>query len=60
MYHRPVVIPLFSSTLDNYALPICLDILSFNQLMDKVRRNDRVKGYLLKLSCYIFLKIIAL
>lgn len=36
-YHS-VVLPSFS--LDSYALPIYLDILSsFNQIMDKVRRN---------------------
>ena len=35
--HRPVVLP--SASLDSYALSICLDILSFNQLTYKVRRN---------------------
>ena len=35
--HCSVVIS--SLSLDSYALPICLDILPFNQLTDKVRRN---------------------
>ena len=42
VYHRSVV--LLSSSLDNYALPICLNIFfSFNQLTDKVRRNHYSK-----------------
>ena len=39
VYHRSVVLPF--SSLGSYELPICLDILSFNQLTDKVRRNMR-------------------
>ena len=38
MCHRSVV--LLSSSLYSYVLPICLDILSFNQLTDEVRRNS--------------------
>ena len=37
MYHCSVI--LASSLLDSYALPISRDILSFNQLTDKVRSN---------------------
>ena len=42
VYHGSVV--LLPSSLDNYALSICLNIFfSFNQLMNKARRNHYSK-----------------
>ena len=49
--HCSVVLP--SSLFDSYALPISLDILSFNQLMNKVIQEELRVSYLftLPLKC---------